>query len=182
MFLKNQDYEICLEVDDTYTINSADNRKYDYVYNPNCLTASDFSKTFSLTIRSPCQAYSIALVGEYYSFAEHCAILTDNILIVLQSKTILQIDVATGRLLCFRRFDALGPYESIVRMKNGYLLSGELEIMMTDLAFNEKWRFSGRDIFVDLTIRDDRIELVDFENHKYVIDESGNLLHETRAE
>ena len=187
MHLKNGLYDICIEEDNTYTINSADNKKYDYTYNPNDLTNNSFVKIFSLTINSNIQEIRVAIIGDFYSSSEDCAILVDNNLTILQNDTILRIDASTGQLVCFKNIDTLGVNFSIYQVESGYIIYGEIEIIMLDFDFEVKWKFSARDIFVTLDntkafeLCNDRIKLLDFEKNYYEIDFNGKLICDKKA-
>ena len=67
-------------------------------------------------------------------------------------------------------------------MVNGYIVYGEIEIIMLDLDFNKVWGFTGRDIFVSQTrknafvLGENSIELYDWENNYYELDFNGNLI------
>ena len=67
-------------------------------------------------------------------------------------------------------------------MKMGYLIYGEIEILMLDFDFNLMWKFSGKDIFVSVTgkkafeLCEDSIKLYDFEDNFYEIDYDGNKI------
>lgn len=188
MIVNNEFYEIEIVTDETYTINSADNKFYDYIYNPSNLKNSDFKNVFSIKIKSTDKEISIALIGHICSSVENYAILKDDVLIILQNKTISKIALATGELLSCKNIGTFGSNFSIYEISTGYIIHGEIEILKLDFDFEIEWSFSGKDIFA--TLNDKRafelcsecIKLYDFENNYYEIDFDGKLIFEKEAE
>ena len=184
MLLENEVCTVKISLDDTYTVGSADNRHYDMVINPSDLSSSDLSKTFSISIDVHHHNYMIALVGSYLSCEYDCAILEGNNLLVLQDDNLVVIDVLSGALIKSIHMDCFGSNFSIYRIPKGYIIYGEIEIIMLNDAFEKQWTFSGRDIFVTqsnknpFAICDNAIELFDWEDNYYKIDFGGNLLEE----
>ena len=76
-----------------------------------------------------------------------------------------KLDMAT----CF------GIYE----FETDFIIHGELQVSRIDENGNEKWTFSGRDIFVnpngkeEFKIKSDRIELTDWDNNLYILNADG---------
>ena len=126
----------------------------------------------------------IALIGDYYTYPEDCAILEDDILTVLQNDYITLIDLKLVRIIACYELDVFGTTFSIYRMSDGYLIYGEIEIIKLDNEFNVAWKFSGRDIFVSISgknafeIAEQSIKLYDFEDNFYEIDFDGKLINE----
>ena len=182
MVLENKNCFVEIKVDETYTVDSTDNRYYDVVLNPCNLKNSDITKTFSIHVSLSDSEFYIALVGPSYSYDDNCAVLEDKTLTVLQDNTITQIKVTDGTIIRHIEFDCFGCNFAIYRVKNGYVVYGEIEITMLDIEFIKKWSFSGKDIFVTVDgkqpfeIRDDIICLHDFEGNYYEIDFDGKSL------
>ena len=181
--LQNEKYSVRITIADTYTVESADNRSYDYILNPNKLGRNNMYRTLCISVTGTKNA-EIALVGDYYTSDIDCAILEDNILTVLQNDYISQIDLETVQIIAGYELDVLGTTFSIYRISDGYLIYGEIEIIKFDNEFNVAWKFSGRDIFVSITdknafeLTDRSIKLYDFEDNFYEIDFNGNLIRE----
>lgn len=161
MFLENQKCRIEIKVDETYTVDSADNRPYDVVYNPCYYKHRDLCKTFSIHIDLFSRELHIALVGPFYSYVFDCGILDDEILTVLQDNTITQIRVTDGSLVRHIQFDCIGCNFGIYKIM---------------------WSFSGKDIFVSVSgktsfeLKESSICLYDFEGNDYELDFDGNLI------
>lgn len=183
MFLENSNCNIDIKIDETFSIDSADNRYYDIIHNPCDYKHNDFAKTLAIHVDLFSREYSIALVGSIYTYDSDCAILENNTLTVLQNDTITIIDIIDGSIIKQIKFDCFGCNYGIYKVKKGYIIYGEIEITMLDFNFVKKWSFSGKDIFVSLSnkkpfeLREDSICLYDFEDNYYEIDYNGNLIN-----
>ena len=181
--LQNGKYHVRISTAHTYIVESADNRKYDYILNPNGLTRNNMYRTLCISVMGATNA-EIALVGDYHTSDCDCAILEGDILTVLQNDYISQIDLKTFQIVAGYKVDVFGTTFAIYRISDGYLIYGEIEIIKLDNEFNTVWKFSGRDIFVSITGRnafeltDHSIKLYDFEDNFYEIDFNGNLIRE----
>lgn len=184
MVLHNDICNVKISIDSTYTVGSTDNKPYDLAINPCNLKHNDMYRVFSIQIDLFYKELSIALIGDFFSYAIDCALLEDEVLTVLQNNAIVQIDVNSGVMLLFKEFDCFGCNYGLYKVKNGYIIYGEIEITMLDFNFNKKWSFSGRDIFVSASEKrafelcENSIRLYDFENNFYEIDYMGNLITE----
>ena len=180
---QNDKYFVEITLDETYTIDSADNKRYDYVLNPSNKRRGDMYNVFHLSVKGV-RNVDIALIGDYYTYPEDCAILEDDILTVLQNDYITLIDLKSVRIIACYELDVFGTTFSIYRMSDGYLIYGEIEIIKLDNEFNVAWKFSGRDIFVSISgknafeIAEQSIKLYDFEDNFYEIDFDGKLINE----
>ena len=187
MTIKNKECEIIIETDNTFDPYSTDNiYHYDKIHNP--LELKTYYLTFSINIKTTDKNISLALIGDRYSFAEKCAVLKDNDLIILLNNFIFKINILTGELVSSNPIETYGCNFEIYQIDNGYIIYGEIEILMLDFNFNVIWRFSGRDIFVttnDLIpfeLCDEIIKLHDFENNYYELTLEGNLIIEKKEE
>lgn len=184
MILQNNICNVNITIDTTYTVESTDNKPYDLVINPRHLRHYDMYKTFSIQIALSRGTINIALICDFYSYVEDCAVLEDKILTILQNGAIVQLNVNDGTMINFKEFDCFGCNYGIYRVQNGYIIYGEIEIIMLDLNLNKKWSFSGKDIFVSMSEKkafelcEDSIKLHDFEGNFYEIDFSGKLKSE----
>jgi hypothetical protein len=180
MILKNALCEINITSDSTYSVRSADNRHYDLEYNPGEYTRGDWYDAFSIHIDLFYKEYDVALVGEPSSDPCISAMLNDDILTVMKGSSISQINVVTGKLTLYKRFDCYGCTFGIYSIPNGYIVWGELEILRLDLNFEKIWSFMGRDIFVSqsddspFVLCEETIKLHDWEGNYYELDFDGN--------
>ena len=65
MVLENEKCSIEIKIDESYTVDSADNRHYDVVLNPGNYKRSDISKTFSIHVNLYESEFCIALIGPF---------------------------------------------------------------------------------------------------------------------
>lgn len=179
-YLSNEICNITINEDYTYTINSMDNKEYNIILKTD---EYEFYKTFSIEIDLFFKKIKIALIGNYNSFTEDCAILNDNILTVLQGDRIVQICVNDGSLVLNKIIDSHGINFGIYKIATGFIIYGEEEILKLDSKFNIEWRFSGKDIFVSISgkksfeLCEKIIKLYDFQDNYYEIDYDGELIY-----
>ena len=183
MILENDICIVKLYVDETYTANSTDNPYHNIVLNLDNYSRMDFDKTLIIYIDLLSTTYSIALVGDYYTYDSGCAILDNEVLTILQNKTITQINVLNGSVIKRKRFDCFGCNFAIYKVDVGYVIHGEMEITMLDNEFNKMWSFMGKDIFASVSGKEpfeickDRVKLYDFEENYYEIDFYGKCIN-----
>lgn len=182
MELQNDKCNVKISVDTTYTVDSTDNKPYDIELNLSHIGRSNFYKVLSITINLFYKQFQIALVGDFYSYEKDCAVLDDEILTILQNNTITQLHIIDGSVLLFKKIDCFGLNYGIYKLKHGYIIHGEIEIIMLDFEFNVKWKFSGKDIFASVSRKttfqlcEKTIKLYDFEDNFYEIDFEGKLI------
>ena len=179
--LQNDRYTIDITEDNTFTIDSTDNRKYDLLMNPTELKHS--YKALRISVKGNVNQ-EIVLIGDCLTFVqENCAILEDNILTVLLNNHITQINMETLEIVGGYEIDVFGTTFAIYRMVDGYLIYGEIEIIKLDNNFNIVWNFSGKDIFVSVSGKNafeltaESIKLYDFEDNFYELDFDGNIVN-----
>ena len=182
MYLENDKYIVNIAVDTTYTIDSADNKPYDLVFNPSNMKHNDYSKTLCIEVVFHEQAKTMALIGGLYCYDSDCAILEEDILTVLQNNMITQINLSTDTLVQYKVLDTIGCNFGIYQKSNYYIIYGEIEIIRLNQKFDKVWAFSGADIFVSqngeypFAMVDDKIMLNDWNGTYYEIDLNGNLI------
>lgn len=182
MILQNEICHIEIDTDETYTIGSADNRRYDVILNPAHYCHNDRTKTLSIHIDLFSGEFQIALIGPYHSYDSDCAVLEGGTLTILQDNMITQIEIANASIIRSVMLDHSGYSFAIYKVEKGYIIYGEMEIMMLDFDFKKQWSFFGRDIFVSIlnrkpfAIRENRICLYDFEDNYYEIDFNGKQI------
>ncbi len=188
MLLSNDLCTVKICIDETYTINSADNKHYDIIYNPEQYRKMDFYKALIISIDLFSKELSIALIGNYYSYDVDCALLNDDILTILQNKSITQINVKTGLIINhIHLIENAGINYAIYKSKTGYIIYGEIYITGLNDDFQIEWTFSGRDIWASITgknpfeLCDDYIKLYDFNDNYYEIDLNGKVIKDIPA-
>lgn len=68
MILQNEICHIEINIDETYTVDSVDNRHYDVTLNPEHYRHNDLSKTLSIHIGLYAREFQVALIGPYHSY------------------------------------------------------------------------------------------------------------------
>lgn len=181
-FLQNELCRIEIHIDETYTIDSADNRHYDITLNPRHYRQNDLTKTLSVHVDLYSRDFQIALIGSYFSYDSDCAVLEDDTLTILQNDMITQLNVTNASVIHNVIIDCFGCNFAIYKVKKGYIIYGEVEITMLDFDFRKQWSFSGKDIFVSIsnkepfTINENSISLYDFADNYYEIDFDGRQI------
>lgn len=184
MHLKNEFCFVEISIDTTYSVQSSDNRHYDLEWNPQNYGQNDDYKTLSIYIDLFHRAIHIALVGDFLSYDFDCAVLDGKVLTILQNNTISQICVENGTFILHKEFECFGSTFGLYRVADGYIIYGEIEVIMLNLNFDKVWAFSGRDIFVSQTrenafvLGQHSIKLYDWEDNFYEIDYTGKLIEE----
>ena len=83
MYLENEICSVQICEDKTYAVDSADNKHYDIVLNPYQFKRNDLSKKFSVTIDLYYKVYKIAMIVNFYSYDINCAVLENDVLLIL---------------------------------------------------------------------------------------------------
>ena len=185
MIIENKKYHIELEFDNTYIIGSDRNKHYDIILNPANYRLGDLYKTLSISIDLVSKKYNIALISSVYSFDSDCAVLEDNILTLLQNDLLIKINIENGSIISYKRFDKHGCPFHIYKVKDMFIIHGEEYILMVDNELNEKWSFSGLDIFTSATgkncfeLKENCIYLYDFSDNYYKLDFCGNVIEKS---
>lgn len=183
MKLQNEKFTIDIAVINTTNCNFND----DYVVYFQENAEDEFSKTRILVIDNDETIHKIALVGDMFLYEEHCAVLEDTVLTVLQNNMLVQIDLSTCRVTNQKPIEEFGGNFELHLTPVGYLVYGESVIATYDSDLNQIWNFSGKDIFATIsdktafTIENDSIKLYDFEDNFYELDFNGKLITEIRA-
>ena len=179
--------EICN--DTRYTLNSADNPHYDLELNPLNFKKNDFYQTYSIHVEvfdsehEITNELDIAFIGKNSICSSDCAVLENTVLTLLQEDRIFQIQVTDGTLLLQRNFECFGGATGLYRIPGGYIVQGELEILMLDEQFCKKWSFYGAHVVMEslflasLEITENSIQIYDDLNNYYELDFEGNLIN-----
>jgi len=188
MKLENKKCNIFIEIDRNYKIGSADNYQYDLVLNP-LNYIEDYYDFKAIAIHIDCfyVEHHIAILSAWYPFY-NTAILKEDKLTIMVNKSIIQIDIMTGKIIKANIVDFDMDMYEIIETKKGYLIHGEWKIVLLDFDFNLKWYFKGLDVFVahgkpSFQLKEDEnlICLYDFEDNYFEIDLDGNLIKEILA-
>lgn len=131
-----------IQIDRSYAKGSENNRAYDLFYNFE--PYDDYPwHCLAIEISGVQKPYSIGLIGSPLGSDENCAILENGCLTVLLDNSIMQINVADGNMTSHKILDIWPDTFGIYRVKRGYIIHGEMDIMMFDENFEKKWSCSG---------------------------------------
>jgi len=179
MLIENDTYKVKIVRDETFTLDSTDNKPYQFIFNPNNIKRSDYYKTFSISIDDGNNQKHIALIGSLFGADEDVVILEGNDLIVLMNTKLVIIDCRALTIKLCREISDFGTYFSIHKFEDGYLIYGELDLLKLSPAFEVEWSFSGEDIFVSqdgsipFHFENDTIYLSDWKGRKYKLNKFG---------
>lgn len=178
--------KITIKPDETYTIDSVDNKPYDIIMNPFKYTRNNYAKAMEIVIQNEVyEETRIALIGSLYGYESDCAVLNNKELLVLIDKDIFIINIDDYMLIKYKNIDCFGDNFAVYLVHDGYIIHGEMEIFKLDYELNKVWEFSGADIFVTqddklpFLIDGDRLKIYDWNGAYYEIDLNGNLIYDT---
>jgi hypothetical protein len=184
-------YEIEIINEPTYTTGSADNNfNYDFVYHD----------TDSLEYNSSNHGLKLYKDGQLIKSAIVCASagatgISDNSVIIDQNNILI---CCADKLYCLSLPDFKLNWVTqtdqatcfaVYKADNGLFTHGELEITRLDKKGNIIWQTGLRDIIVNVenekdcfVLRENFIELQDFNSNIYHLDFDGNFIKETLSE
>ncbi len=184
MEISNESYFITGMKDINYTINSADNKYYDYVFFMEEYKSFDCYGTYEVVVETLVEKYTVAFVGRNYGCITNSSVLDGDVLTILIDDYIVKFDLILKDIIFKKKIIDFGTGIEMYAFDNGYIINCELAIIKIDNLGNKIWSVSGRDIWVRLNgessikIVGDNIELVDFEENKYFINKFGEYISE----
>lgn len=137
-------------------------------------------KVYSVKARFADKEISIALILCYFAVPEKNILLDGDKLVVVNLSNVFIVDLRSGSVITDVELNPRYIYEKIIKIKYGYLVIGNREIIMLNYNLNVMWRFAGRSFFETdrYVVCEDLIKIIDKDNICYVLDYSGNLLEE----
>lgn len=186
MFLQNDKYKVKITIDSNFKEGSMNN--YDFIFRTIDIDNENNFKVFRIEVKYNNKLNILALIGDINSYDENCAVLENNLLIVLQNRIITKIDLSENIVLSVIKTNNLGYNLGIYRCEGGYIIHGETNVFKVNYDLKEEWSFSGNDIFVtqsgftSFVIEKNRIKLHDWNNAYYELDFDGNLIRNIYAD
>lgn len=174
MTTKFRDYTVDIIDEPGFSPGSTDNLfKYDHVY----YDEAEFQPTskHGIKVTKSGQSISSAIICETAGATGIC-----NNLLVCCCDTVYSFRLPELTLNWKKELD-LATCFGIFSFKDDFIIHGELAITRVASNGEIKWSFSAKDIFVkqdgteSLRLTNDRIEVIDWEGDKYVLDEQGQL-------
>jgi hypothetical protein len=147
---------------------------------------------FDRTAHSPTSKYGIRVSkdGQYISSALICEtggstgvydnsfIIAGKVLLICCCNSVYSFKLPELRLSWKKKFDSATCF-AIYPFKDDFIIHGELAISRIDPDGNVKWNFFGKDIFVTqdgtnaIILTEDRIEVTDWTDNKYILNDNG---------
>ncbi len=180
MVFVNDKYEITVGRADSYSINSVDNKHYD-----ECIEVIDADvhghdtcyemEVFSL---EKGESFSIILLASYCSKVfENSGILEDDVFCLILGNRIIKMDLMEFSYVMYSIPEPVGTYYEIYACDRGFLVYGEIELVLLDKEFSEHWRYCTQDILYGadvLHLNEEFISFTDFDGNYHEVDWSGN--------
>lgn len=196
MTLENEKFRVTIEEDPCYTIDSADNKPYDIVWNPLGLNRRDYSRALAVKVWQEEQTYCGLLLVSINSFCgENCAVLTGDRLTGLWDEGLIQLDLFSREIIFCKSLLDWGYVLAIFPCPEdigGYVIYSEMDVLKLNSDFEVEWRTGieapvewqgsvGRRAvsigpFVNIAMTEERILLDDWEGNHYELDYRGNML------
>ena len=181
MILSNGDASIIIEKVD----HIPDYANPNYVYDFKDYKNDDLYNILHIRINISNSSENLFLYCDFCSVFEYCTVLNEEKLYTIEFNTLYEIDIFSKQIR-YIDLDDLSGAMGLYKINDGLIVHGEMEIVKLDFELNEIWHFLGADIFASITdqpaitIYDDRIELLDFENNHYVISHDGKLIKQDK--
>ncbi len=182
-----KNFEIEILNDSSYILDSADNlRQYKYVYfNSNGNEFRPTSKHGIIVKKSKTEISNaiICETGGATTIHHNSFIIEDDKLWICACNKIYCLEIPSLKLIWHKEFDLMTNF-SIYKLKNDFIIHGELLIFRISKEGKIIWNFGGRDIWFnpegynEVTIEDNTIRLFDFESNEYVLDFNGTQIED----
>lgn len=183
--IAHQQYKVFIYTDHQSTVESADNlRRYNPVYvDDSCDRYSNVSYVAILVKHGQDEMASAILcdIGVFTGFSESSFIIEERVLYICAGNKLYYLNIPDLTLKWTGQVDYITNF-SVQKLEDDLLVHGELEITRITKLGEIKWRFGGQDIWVNtngfpvITLRHDRIKLVDFQSNFYAIGFDGNTI------
>jgi len=176
-------YKIELEVDETYTQNSADNIKhYQEVY----FDQSEYDLPTKIGVQilqndKLIKSVIIGSVGGGSGIHLNSQIIEDDRILICCSDSVFCLSIPDLDLKWKTQVDQATCFE-IFKKDDSYIIHGEMEISKLDSDGRLIWQQSGADIFTtekgtnDFEITESYIRATDWENRTYKFDFNGKVI------
>ena len=177
MLLKNNIAEVNIEKTRAFI----PDKNYDYIYDFDNFASFYENAVLDIAINNEETHLQIAIHCHMCGSPEQCALIHNDKLIIANFNEVYVINIRNGQAR-YKDNDCMGGAFSLHQVEGGYIIHGEMYVVKLDYDLNTVWEFYGEDILVDpegkdsFIISEDKIELIDFMNNRYVIDMNGKLL------
>ena len=181
MIFKTENYTIIIVEKSNYNPSSTDNVvsfKNKYAVNTDALLPSQFAISV-LKGETQLESALIAAEGGTTSIHKTSQVVEQNKLLICCGDTVFCLAIPSLQLHWKTKVDEVTAFE-IYKIKNGYIIHGELTISRIDKNGKIHWQKSGSDIFTtldgkdDFSIKEGVIHAKDWQNRTYKWDFDGN--------
>ena len=161
--------------------------EYDAVFGVRYSCTEIEPKGYSIIINNTDSSIKLLLFGSFIPRINDSLILEANRLVFLLDDIVYAVDRFSGTLLSENEIRDGGQLFAIYPFDGGYIIHGEMEIIKLSDDFKEQWSFSGRDIFVHpierecFKIKNNKIELSDFQGNNYTLNQTGNCIYDSKG-
>ncbi|OCK49493.1 hypothetical protein BA768_09010 [Chryseobacterium sp. CBo1] len=176
-------YKITIYSELTFTELSVDNIiNYDFIYFEK--SEYKFSSIFGIRVYNKDALIKSAVIGSdggETGLHDTSTIIEDDKILICCSDSIFCLSIPYLNLLWQTKADPATCFE-IYKYKESYIIHGELQISRLDNDGKILWQQGGQDIFTtpdsenDFLIKDDYIEVTDWENRVYKFDFDGQII------
>lgn len=180
MVFVNDKYEITVGRVDNYSANSADNKYYDKCIDVNDADVYGHYTCYGMEVLSfeNGEVFSIILLASYCcKVFENSGILKEDTFYLILDNRVIKMDLKDFSYIIYSIPESLGTYYEIYDCDKGFLVYGEIELVLLDKEFNEQWRYCTQDILygVDsLHLNEESISFTDYDGNYHEVDWSGN--------
>ncbi|MET3027613.1 hypothetical protein ABXT06_13115 [Flavobacterium sp. UW10123] len=183
MNVSYKNFEIEVIDDENHTLNSTKNlHQYKTVY----CEENEFrsNSKHGIIIKANGIEISSLIIHEFggaTTISDDSFIIEDDKIWIRICNKIYCFSIPTLGLIWHKEFDFATNF-SFHKLEEDFIIYGEIEIFRITKNGEILWRFSGRDIWVNLegknpfSIESDKIRLFDFESNEYVLDFNGKEL------
>ena len=175
----NEKYEIIAKEATGYSIDSTDNKYYD-----KCIKVIETDSFAHYSCYEMCvvsfengEEVSLIVIGSYCSkLFEHSGILEEEIFYLILDNQIVKLDLKDFTYRTYSISKPIGTYYEIYSCQRGFLVYGELELILFDKQFTEQWRYCTMDILFgekSLQLKEEFISFTDFDGNYHEVDWFG---------
>lgn len=160
MKLSNEKYFIEFSVDRTFSLDSADNRHYDVVLNPEGLKKYNSIKPLLISCEKGETSISadIILVCDDLNMGES-AVLEENTLTVLSENNIYRLDLDKREIFFSKQLDIEPWVSDIILHNNTYIIITETSVCCFDRDFSMLWEVQLHEHICDWKILENHIHI-----------------------
>lgn len=173
---------IKLTLEQTYSINSFDNSKSynEVIFGTHC-TPQNAIEFIGVNNMKTGKSLLLIASGSPKGLNEYSYLVHANTLLICVGNSVFSICLTTFSLKWTLVCDSSCCF-GLLKMKNQFLIHGELELTAVNVNGSVLWKFYGKDIFVShddhdvLSVLEDKIIARDWSGNTYVLDFNGNRL------